>query len=447
MTTSRQGILRIFRRRPAFWQSWNRARLGRLARVLALWALILVSFRSSLPPPGDLYTGVAEHARDSLFNYVGWELDALASKAFEALFGVSGYLDETVRADYVRAYMADVGELLRRESQIADLYADPAVEDPDAASADLRAARDALRAGLLTRQGLAESILEGQIAAVLADEGLAFLGQVLPPVALRFTPLPDVIIISPRDAIRVEASVTLDALTVDRRAALEAAVDADFDVSSLVVDIGGMALYPSMVGETDALAWSLETAAHEWVHHYLFFFPLGLNYFDDAEPDTRAINETTAELLGREIARAVLRRYYPELAPPEPPPAASDTPPPTPEPGAFDLEAEMHQTRVTVDGLLAAGRVEEAEAYMEGRRLFFNQHGYAFRKINQAYFAFYGGYQGEDHAGAAGDDPIGPAVRELRELSGSLADFLAAIRGITTAEALLAAVDAARGDG
>ncbi len=432
------------------WRSLNWPLFWKLARVLAICAGMLVLFRASTPPPGDLYTGVGAHARDSLFNYVGWELDALVNKAFDAVFGVQAYMAETNRSDVVRRYMTDLDELFRLEDAITGLYVDPAVDDPEAASAEYRAARETLRADLLNRQGTVESIIQEQIAVVLADEGLAFLGQVLPPVALRFTPLPDVIIISPRDEIRVSASLSLEGLPADRREALETAVDADLDVASLVVDIGGMALYPSMVGETDYLGWSIETAAHEWVHHYLFFYPLGLNYFDDTNPDTRAINETTAETMGKEIAREVFRRYYPELVPPEPPPAVDqDSPPPptpTPDPDAFSLSAEMHETRITVDDLLAEGRVQEAEAYMEERRVFFNTNGYAIRKINQAYFAFYGGYQSEDNFGTAGDDPIGPAVTELRGLSASLADFLATVRVITTTEQLLAAVETARGE-
>jgi len=411
-------------------------RVWALARVLVVCAVMLVTLRSSTPPPGDLVIGAAAHARDSLFNYVAWEADALAAKAFAGLFGVQGYVDEATRAGLVRAYMADLSAVLQLEARIAAIYSDPAVPDPGAASAGLRAERDARRADLRDRQDMVESILEEQVSAVLVDEGLAVLGQVLPPVAIRFSPLPDVLIISPRDAIRVDASLTLDGMSVDRRDALEAAVDADLDVASLVVDIGGMALYPSMVGETDALAWVIETTAHEWVHHYLFFFPLGWQYFDGGNPETRIINETTADVLGKEIGRQVLARYYPDLAPP---PAAPAAPAATPQPDAFDFAAEMHTTRVTVDALLAEGRVEDAEAYMAERRAFFHAHGHPIRKINQAYFAFYGGYQGEDNFGTAGEDPIGPAIAALRAQSGSIARFLAVIRGITTREALLAA--------
>jgi hypothetical protein len=84
----------------------------------------------------------------------------------------------------------------------------------------------------------------------------------------------------------------------------------------------------------------------------------------------------------------------------------------------------MHTTRVHVDELLAAGKVEEAEAYMEARRQVFYDQGYRFlRKLNQAYFAFYGAYADEP-GGAAGEDPVGGAVRALRARSGSSLTFL-----------------------
>ena len=74
---------------------------------------------------------------------------------------------------------------------------------------------------------------------------------------------------------------------------------------------------------------------------------------------------------------------------------------------------------------------------MQTRRAFFHENGYVVRKINQAYFAFYGGYQSEDNFGTAGDDPIGPAIADIREGSPSLRDFLVTIRGITTRDVLL----------
>ncbi len=114
----------------------------------------------------------------------------------------------------------------------------------------------------------------------------------------------------------------------------------------------------------------------------------------------------------------------PEVSPAEPP----QSPP-------FDFRAEMYETRVTTDRLLQEGKIEEAEAYMEMRRRFLWENGYPIRRLNQAYFAFHGAYA-DLPGGAAGEDPVGPAVRRLREQSRSLAEFVKRIAWVTSFEAL-----------
>ncbi len=105
----------------------------------------------------------------------------------------------------------------------------------------------------------------------------------------------------------------------------------------------------------------------------------------------------------------------------------------------FNFNAEMHTTRVHVDELLAQGKITEAETYMDERRLVFWDNGYAIRKLNQAYFAFYGAYA-DIPGGAAGEDPVGPAVRALRARSGSLSAFLKTIAQMTSFKQLQDAV-------
>ncbi|HWQ46173.1 MAG TPA: hypothetical protein VN376_04860, partial [Longilinea sp.] len=95
---------------------------------------------------------------------------------------------------------------------------------------------------------------------------------------------------------------------------------------------------------------------------------------------------------------------------------------------------------VNADELLAAGQIEEAEAYMEARRQVFWQQGYLIRRLNQAYFAFYGAYANSP-GGAAGEDPVGPAVRALRASSTSLADFIARIAWMNSFSDLQSAVE------
>jgi hypothetical protein len=94
----------------------------------------------------------------------------------------------------------------------------------------------------------------------------------------------------------------------------------------------------------------------------------------------------------------------------------------------------MAATRVQVDALLADGKIDEAEAYMEARRERFVAEGYNIRRLNQAYFAFYGAYA--DAGGATGEDPVGPAVLGVRAKAGSLASFMHQISGVTSVEEL-----------
>jgi len=186
----------------------------------------------------------------------------------------------------------------------------------------------------------------------------------------------------------------------------------------------------------------LEVIAHEWTHNYLSLRPLGLNY--DLNSDLRTINETTASIAGKEISLQVLKSFYPELVPPEPEPVKSDQtkesttenePPLVIDPNAFDFRAEMRITRVTADELLSQGKISEAEQFMEDRRQVFWDHGYPIRKLNQAYFAFHGAYA-DSPGGAAGEDPVGEAVRELRANTASLSQFVIQIAKVNSIQQL-----------
>lgn len=406
----------------------------RLLGYFLLLLLLLFGLQYSTLPLGLQWNAIALMVRDYQFDYVAWEVEALMAKAGQTLYGLQPFMDEVARSQYVRDYMADLAEAQSLEGQVGTIFTNPAVTDPEAESAELRARRDRLRADLSTRQTLAESILEGQVAAVLVEEGFGMLGQLLPPISMRFTQVPNLLIVSPRDEIRFDISINILPLPVDQIAAIEAQIDQQENVSSLIVPLGGIALFPAMILETPSIPRAVDVFAHEWLHHYLFAFPLGLNY--DFVGETRIINETTASVFGQRLASLVLRRYYPELAPP--PTLPHLAPPVPPDPNAFNFGREMDTTRRRVDDFLAQGRVEEAEAYMEERRKFFYDNGYLIRKINQAFFAFYGGYQsGSGMAGTGGADPIGAAVQGIFEDSPSIQEAIIRLRGVVTREELL----------
>ena len=288
-----------------------------------------------------------------------------------------------------------------------------------------------------------EAALEGAVADALRSLGFGGMigGGVFPPVDTVLAGSPTVLVISPRERIARQEDVILQTgLTAGQRASVEAAVEQDGGRSALVVNTGGIAFYPSIAVPDGGLDFTLEIIAHEWVHHWLWFRPLGRRYFQGG--DITAINETVADIAGKEISALARLRLPDDALPPSSPvqseltQSESDTggQPDTdtggqsggeaesaPAAGGFDFSAEMRATRVRVDALLAAGAVAGAEAYMEERRRVFVANGYYIRRLNQAYFAFHGTYA---TSGAAGVSVVGEQVAELRRRSPSLAQFL-----------------------
>ena len=414
-----------------------------LKSFFTLLVILLISVAllgSSSVPPGDKTESVRAFTRQIEFNYITWTLDALQDKLNQISVGTVRYLPEKLRQQTVLEYLDLVLQTQQGEAALRELYSDPEISDPVTLSKPFR---DRLQ-GLYNRRALlaplAESVLQSQLSQTVAEMGLTLGGQPLPPILYRTTPLPLALIVSPREAIRQDNNISLlPDLTLDEQVALEEQMSGALDVSSLVVGVGGIGVYPTMVMQTTDLNWLTEVVAHEWIHNYLTLRPLGINYL--TSPELRTMNETAAALAGKEIGRELIARYYPELLPPpaeEPAEAPEEESKPA-EPPAFDFRAEMRQTRLEVDRLLAEGKVDEAEQYMEERRQVFWENGYAIRKLNQAYFAFYGAYADEP-GGAAGEDPVGSAVRLLRADSPSLAHFIKRIAWMSSYEQLQKAV-------
>jgi hypothetical protein len=401
----------------------------RLLRAFeAMIFFIILSFLlagSTLLIPTIPTEAAREFTRPDEFDFVNWTLDALGVKLGQAALDTPFYFDESSSHKAVVDYFHLEDTILQDENKLNLIYSDPSVKDPVTASLSLRTELSGLYARQEQLSPLAESVLQEQVAATLADLGLTVGGQPIPPVLFHITPLPYNLVISPRGKIEQEASISLiPDLTVDQQVNLEDKVDKHLDVSSLVVPVGGIGTYPTMIERTTDLNWLSDTIAHEWTHNWLTQRPLGLNY--DTSPELRTMNETTASISGNEISKIVLNRFYPELTPLYAEQSQPINLALSPASASFDFRVEMHTTRVHVDELLAAGKIDEAETYMEQRRLVFWNNGYPIRKLNQAYFAFYGAYA-DVPGGAAGEDPVGPAVRALRAQSASLTIFLKTI--------------------
>lgn len=379
---------------------------------------------------------IRTYTRQVEFNYVSWMSDALIIKLRAASVGIPYTLDQSSQKQIVNEYLRATQFILDKEQLLAQIYSDAALTDKNLASESLRGELAKLYFMQSELAPLAEAVLQEQVSQILAEIGLTSAGQPMPNVWYHSTPLPMALIVSPRSHIEQIANISVNTdLKVDEQAALENNVDHGLNTSSLVVNIGGAGVYPTMVMRTTSLNWMVNTIAHEWIHNYLTLRPLGFLY--DNTPELRTMNETTASIAGDEIGALVVERFYPELISASPlilRPRSAQTlslvsaPIDHPEPGdflrpPFDFRAEMHETRVFADALLSEGKIEEAEAYMEARRLIFLKNGYLLRKLNQAYFAFHGAYA-DLPGGAAGQDPVGPAVRALRAQSESLADFV-----------------------
>jgi hypothetical protein len=271
---------------------------------------------------------------------------------------------------------------------------------------------------------------------VLRQEGLerpapwAADGKLLfPPVSFAFTSPPEVLIVARRDRISVVQSELLRPGIADADAErLEASIDA-LGYSSLVTPIGGLATFPTMVLDTNRPLDAVVSVTHEWIHSYLFFTPLGMRYW--SSQDARMINETAAEMVSRELGGRATRELGLDASP-----APSGGQVGTPRPSMIQFRSMMRESRVKLDGLLRAGKIDEAEAYLKERRLDFVAAGFRIRKLNQAYFAFYGSYGDA----AAGVNPIPRQLGWLRAASGSPGEFLRRVGQLTSAEDLARAV-------
>jgi len=291
--------------------------------------------------------------------------------------------------------------------------------DDQSVVADVRALLQSARAGPVGGDRRVSSLVAGVVAFELRRHGAPSLGRVVvPPVTLALTQPLQLLVVSPRDEIRESYWALLEGGTPSTVApVLEKAVE-DLGVSALVVDRIAIATYPTLIPVDTSPAAILQTAAHEWTHTALFFTRLGQAY--GSSPSARAINETTADIVGAEIGDALDRN------------AGIGTK--TEESQARDraFTARMRAIRQRVDVLLAEHEVDRAEAYMEEQRLLLVSQGYRIRRLNQAYFAFFGNYA----EGPSATTEIVDSVRAIRDRSGTLADFLGEVGQVTTIEEL-----------
>ncbi|MBI4339748.1 MAG: hypothetical protein HY680_07325 [Chloroflexi bacterium] len=404
-------------------------------RSLATAFLLLLFLAAVVGHDTLSLTPVQQLAAPYHFNLVVWEAKNLPSKwSYLALTNLFPFRPTS------QERLAQVQEYFRLQGQVASvewsLGRAAATASPEGTALEAQLA--GLRRQIARLRPSVEEALESLITSALREEGISpRVGKIaFPPVDFALDPLPTILIISPRDRIERSAShLLVPGIPPSARAVLEEAIASKEDLSALVEDLGGISTYPSIIQSVD-LRVALVIGSHEWLHNYLFFYPLGRSYQKDG--DMASLNETAANIFGEELGNRIYSRLTGTPEPALQPPGGPSQPCPTDQ---FCFGREMYETRVRTDELLQEGRIEEAEAYMEERRQLFVANGYSLRKLNQAYFAFHGTYADSPSSVS----PIYGQLYQHRLASPSLAAFIHALQDISSYDQFLALLG--QGDG
>jgi len=373
----------------------------RIAKRLVLFSVIAFVLLGAVQG-SDSFSHTDAAIAPHKYNLFRWEVDNFLDKWVNKFQDRLPWNSEPPREERIaqaQKFFDLVGELRGLERGPVDETAVGRIEG-------LRRLRDDMQPDV-------EETIESEISSILAEEGFwSRIGVIFPPVDTVFADSPGALIISPRNRIaQISSTLLKPGIPVETREELEDLIFQEEGVSALIVSTGGVATYPSVISTSGNLRSALAIVAHEWLHHWFFFQPLGQHFWDNADMTT--LNETAATIGGESIGNRAFTAMTGEVV-------TRETSNESADPGEFDFNAEMRETRLTVEELLAEGRIEEAESYMEERRQFIGDNGIFIRKINQAFFAFHGSYA----TGAASVSPIGDQLSELRTGAGSLEEFL-----------------------
>ena len=404
----------------------------RVCWILAI-SLLIISLVSGC---GTSFNKVSNFNRDIgaiihpyTFNYGSWEFNALIN----GLRQTPGR--ESADTQSVIDYFSLTAQLDTLKSEARLLLAQNSQDNITVAEDRI----DSVNAQIAALKPVVERTIALQINQILAERGIynpagiSWFKLTFPPVNFSLeSPLYE-LIISPRDRIEIMKSITIKPeITASQIQSVESSID-QLNVSSLIVQIGGLgATYPAFVANNASLRWTIETAAHEWIHQYLAFTRLGFSYILDLlgipqNDDIGTINETVANIFGQEIGTMVYNRYYSQYQD-----SSGGTGETSPAPAAFDFNAAMRNIRRNVDAYLEQGQIDQAEKYMIEQQQVLAANGYYIRKLNQAYFAFHGNYADSPTS----VNPIGPKLRSLRDNSPSIKNFLDTVAKFTCVQDL-----------
>ncbi len=385
--------------------------------IAVILMLLIILLSGACQQVDDFNSKLNKIVNPYRFNIVEWEVRTLTNEFESALFGVKDYaIDDSLNVVNYFKLLEDISQL---EFQISYYRNTMDKEDLAAMQKQLEDLKLESEAG----KKEVENILEMQIRDTLNQLDLYWYKEIVglnisfPPINFSLEPPPHLLIVSPRDSIsRMKEIILLQDLSLDEIEYIETEID-KLGYSSIVLELGGMATFPSFVNNNAGLEYTISTAIEEWFHQYFFFKPAGflyafilLGFYTDS--DISSCNETVAGIVSDEIASIVYRKYYSAYY--------ENITYENTQGNEFDFYEEMRNIRLAVDNYLANGEIELAEAFMEEKRLYILSQGYYIRRLNQAYFAFYGTYA----SSPSSVNPIGDMLWDLRKTSAGVTDFI-----------------------
>ena len=388
--------------------------------IIAAGMLSIIFLSGSCTPRQGFDNHLRSIVKPYRFSIAKWEFRTIPHEVSEWIFGRSEEVDDEVRI--ITEYFHSVERIKALKSEIEAVNAGHKQGDLASLGTELNELQEK-RAAL---DEVVEGITGKQIKEALAQQGIfnpiIGLKVSFPPLIFKLDKPPHLLVISLRDRIESIRQITLlPSISLKDMEAVEAEVD-KLGVSSLVVELGGFATYPSFVANDASLRFTLDTVAEEWLHQYLVFKPLGFRHLVARDYEISTISETLASMVSKEIGAIVFEKYYVEYESRQNRVVESE----------FDFNREMREIRRAVDQYLARGEIKQAEEFMEQKRQYLASKGYYIRKLNQAYFAFHGAYADRPTS----ISPIGLELKELRRRSASLKDFLDTAAAMTSRQEL-----------
>ena len=293
--------------------------------MLALASLLLWAGGDYRPTESDV--AIASFR----FNLLAWEAGNVFDKWYHELVALLPWNSPPPRGESI-ALAQDFFRLGEEERRLeGDLLT---VGETSAEADDFRRRLSEIHQQQSGTRAAVERFIEREISDILVDEGFSSrIGAILPPVDTVFDHSPSLLVTSPRDRIFRQESVLLrHGIRPGDRALLEDTTLRERDLSAIVVNTGGIGSFPTVVSSSSSLHHALTTVAHEWLHNWFFFQPLGQHFWDS--PEMTTLNETAATLGGWEFGDRVYETMTGIVVDRSPP-----APPREPDPDAFDFNA------------------------------------------------------------------------------------------------------------